>query len=97
VIDQDRPVTIFKAIHTAILDGEVVLFDARRGKFIALDPPAGRLWRLIQAQHPIRQIIDQLIDQGEITEVRRFIDLLHGWRVRGLIRLPQTETAAAAH
>ncbi len=95
MIDQDHPVTIFRAIHTSVLDGEVVVFDARRGKFFALDSPAGRLWRLIQAQYTIRQIISQLVDQGEVAEVRRFIDLLHGWRTRGLIRLPHTDEGAA--
>jgi hypothetical protein len=96
VIDQDRPVTVFSAIHTSVLEGEVVLFDARRGQFFSLDPPAGRLWQLIQRQYTIRQIIDYLIDAGEIAEARRFIDLLSGWRARGLIRLPQTEEATAA-
>jgi hypothetical protein len=96
MIDYNRPVTIFSAIHTSYLDGEAVLFDARRGLFFALDEPAGRIWSLLQQRYTIGQIIDQLLSTGEIVEVRRCIDLLHAWRSRGLIRLPIAQVVDAA-
>jgi hypothetical protein len=91
MIDHKHPVTIFAVIHTSILDGEVVLFNAQSGHFFALEESAGRLWLLLQKACTIEQVIDQLSEEGRVAEIRLFIELLYSWRERGLIRLPQAD------
>jgi hypothetical protein len=88
-IDLDTPICREPDPLAGEIDQEVVLFSAQQGAYFQLNGVAGRVWALLETETTPAAIIDQLVEEFEVSqpvceaEVLEFLrDLLR----EGLVR-----------
>ena len=58
------------------LQGELVLLNLKTGVYFGLDPMGTRIWHLIQAHRSLKNVLDSLVEEYEVTDTRCEQDLL---------------------
>jgi|HigsolmetaGSP11D_1036233.scaffolds.fasta_scaffold01543_5 hypothetical protein len=72
-----------QGIMVSDMDGEKVMMSVRNGKYYNLGQTGGRIWELISAPVTVRQVIDSLLEEYEVSrpeceqQVLAFLSNLH--------------------
>lgn len=76
-----------EAITATDIDGDKVMMDLDQGKYFALNEVSGRIWDLLAQAHTPEWLIDQLLQEYEVTpeaceaEVLKHLELLKGYNL----------------
>jgi len=71
------------------LQGESVLLDMKSGVYFGLDAVGTRIWTLLQSQHDLRAVLEELLREYEVSEEkcsRDLIDLVNAMAEKGLVQ-----------
>jgi hypothetical protein len=84
----------------AEINGEIVALDAAKGTCYGMNKIATRVWNLIAAPRPIREICDVLLDEYEIdapTCEKQVLELLEDLDKEGLLEVSAAPNAPAGN
>lgn len=58
------------------MDGETVMMSIDNGEYFGLDPVGSRIWTLIENQIRIDKLIEQLLEEFDVTKEQCELDTL---------------------
>ena len=71
-------------VFASQIDDEVVMMNIQSGKYYGIDTIGSRIWDLINEKIQVQQVIDQLLEEYDVSEeqckndVLEFLDELNG-------------------
>jgi hypothetical protein len=83
---------------STLLEGEVVILNAKTGKYYSLNPVGSRIWELIERPVTFAAIVDAVTTEYEVDRGRCAADvdrILQAMLASGLIELNQEEGGAS--
>jgi hypothetical protein len=87
-INSDTKVAQKKALPSVELDGEVALMSVDRGRYYSLDTVGTRIWNVMSEQIAIKEIVDILLLEYDVTPEtceNDVIDLVRQLNEQGLV------------
>lgn len=71
------------------LQGESVLLDLKSGMYFGLDAVGTRIWTLLQAQHDLERVLQELLSEYQVSEetcARDLMNLVSAMAEKGLVK-----------
>ena len=71
------------------LQGESVLLDLKSGMYFGLDAVGTRIWTLLQAQPHLERVLQELLNEYEVSEetcARDLMNLVSAMAEKGLVQ-----------
>lgn len=72
------------------LQGEEVILNLNTGIYFGLDPIGTRAWHLIHEHRSLRQVLDMLLEEYDVTEgscAQDLLDLVAQMQKKGLVEI----------
>jgi len=63
-------------VFASQIDDEVVMMNIQSGKYYGMDAIGSRIWELINEKIQVQQVVDQLLEEYEVSEERCQSDVL---------------------
>ncbi len=63
-------------VFASTIDDEVVMMNIQSGKYYGMDSVGSRIWELISEKIQVQQVIDQLLEEYDVSEEQCRSDVL---------------------
>jgi len=63
-------------VFASHIDDEVVMMNIQSGKYYGMDTIGSRIWELINEKIQVQQVVDQLLDEYDVSEEQCKNDVL---------------------